>query len=222
MTEQEARTELAYAYRVADYLGFSDFVFGHISLRCDNGFLIKKPFVPFQKVTPDNLEFVAQDAEPNPFQDFGVHRAILGENPRLHAVMHVHSTAISVVAAGDGRIDPVCQTSMIVSSMMTKHPYSSPFVFERNHEELVRKASEYQFVLLMNHGFLTAGRSIGAVVFNSYLFEEACRVQVQLNAGGRGFNVPEAAKDVASAFLLLRKYQKSEAMWEGLKSCITL
>jgi ribulose-5-phosphate 4-epimerase/fuculose-1-phosphate aldolase len=222
VNEQEARTELAYAYRVADYLGFSDFVFGHISLRCDNGFLIKKPFMPFKSVTPDNLSLITWESKPEPFQDFGFHRAILGGNRLLNAVMHVHSTAISVVAAGDGQIDPVCQASMIVAACMTKHAYSGAAVFEQQYDDLLKKASEHNFVLMMNHGLLTAGRSIGAVVFNSYLFEEACKVQVEINAGRKGFNVPEAAKELASIFVLLRKYQQSTEMWEGMKSCITL
>lgn len=222
MTAEEARRELAYAYRIADMLGLSDFVFGHISLRCDAGFLIKKPMIPFSKVTPDNLDWWHLQAEDKLFSDFGIHRHVLKKHNHLDAVLHVHSTAISTIASGDGNLEPASQHAMIVNSSLTTHEYQKPFVFEQQFEDLLYKIGYFDFVLLKNHGFVTAGRTLSAVMFNAYLFEEACKVQVQLNGSFKPVKVPEAAAEKDGALLLLRKYQRSYTLWEGLKSCITL
>jgi ribulose-5-phosphate 4-epimerase/fuculose-1-phosphate aldolase len=224
MNEEEARFELAYAYRIADMLGFSDFVFGHISLRYKDGFFIKSPFTPFSKVTPWNLIYCRFDEQETLFSDFGIHRAVLTSHPHLdlNVVLHIHSTAISVIASGQGEFDSANQHAMLVNSSLARHAYKGSLVFEQQLDELVQMAAEHDFVILMNHGFLTADKTLGAALFNAYLFEEACKIQVQLNASDKTVLVPAAAYYPQGAKALLRKYQRSSTLWEELKSCITL
>ena len=56
------------------------------------------------------------------------------------------------------------------------------------------------FLMLRNHGLLTAGKSIADAFLSMYTFESACQIQLAAQAGGELVQVhPEIVKGVAEA-----------------------
>jgi len=106
--ERHARRRLAACYRVFDYLGWTESIFNHITLRVpgpETVFLINPFGLHYSEVTASNL--VAVDIEGHPVRPaehpinlagFVTHSAIHGHIPKAHCVMHTHTTTGRAVA----------------------------------------------------------------------------------------------------------------------------
>ena len=86
------------------------------------------------------------------------------------------------------------------------------------------------FLVLRNHGLLTVGKSIADAFLSMYTFENACRIQIDAQAGGALIEVdPRIVQGVAQALKvqtggmggafvwpsLLRKLDKSDASYRN-------
>src|ERR1700739_1831410 len=110
--EPQARRRLAACYRVFDYLGWTESIFNHITLRVpgpETIFLINPFGLHYSEVTASNL--IAVDIEGHPVRPaeypinlagFVTHSAIHGHIPAAHCVMHTHTTTGSAVACLEG------------------------------------------------------------------------------------------------------------------------
>ena len=113
LSEHELRVELAAAYRIFDYLGWTQLIYGHITARIpgpEAQFLINPYGLMYHEVTASNL--VKVDLDGNIVGDsdypvnpagFTIHSAVHGAREDVCCVMHTHTTAgMAVAATTDG------------------------------------------------------------------------------------------------------------------------
>src|SRR5262245_45170072 len=109
--EQALRVQLAAAYRVADYLGWSELIYTHISVRVpgpEHHFLINPYGLSFDEITASSL--VKIDLDGNPVGDqrykankagFMIHSAIHMARADAACVWHMHTLPGMAVAGQD-------------------------------------------------------------------------------------------------------------------------
>src|SRR5499425_705428 len=100
--ERHARRGLAACYRVFDYLGWTESIFNHITLRVpgpETFFLINPFGLHYREVTASKLVAVDINGSPVRPTDYPVnlagfvtHSAIHTAIPAAHCVMHTHTT----------------------------------------------------------------------------------------------------------------------------------
>ena len=208
------KEELAACYKISDHYGLSDLTFGHISCRVDNGFYIKVPMMSFKSVTADNLKFIEIDAVTKSFNDFGIHNKIYKNITECGAIMHVHTDAICAIAASSDRILNISQPASLVNTSFADYEYESNLLFDGDYSSLINLCKEYQFILMRNHGFITTGKTLQQVFFNTYMFDKACRIQLMSrNPKELASNITDKTRELA---LLLKFHQTKKDLWKNL------
>ena len=105
-TEAELRAELAACYRLFDWLGWTELIFNHITVRLPGGagskphYLINPFGLHYAEVMADNLVKIDLDGHSPDDANaqvnragFVIHSAIHGARDDAHCIMHVHTTA---------------------------------------------------------------------------------------------------------------------------------
>ncbi len=109
-TERETRIELAAAYRLVDYFGWTELIYGHLTARVPgpgHHFLINPYGLNYDEITASNL--VKIDVDGNIVEDtpypvnkagFVIHSAVhMVEDSDNHVVMHTHTRAGMAISA---------------------------------------------------------------------------------------------------------------------------
>lgn len=192
--EWQVRVQLAAAYRLVALFGWDDLVFTHISARVPgpaHHFLINPYGMLFEEITASALVKVALDGakvmdspyEINP-AGFTIHSCIHGAREDVHCVMHTHSlNGIAVSAQRQGLL-PVSQQSLFVLASLAYHGYEGVALNAAEQPRLVHDLGGRMYLMLRNHGLLTAAGSIADAFLAMYVFEAACTIQVRAQSGG--------------------------------------
>ena len=191
--EWSMRVDLAAAYRLVAHFGWDDLVFTHLSARVpgpEHHFLINPYGMLFDEITASSL--VKVDLDGNVVMDspyainpagFTIHSAVHGTREDAACVIHVHSiNGIAVSAQAHGLL-PISQQSIFVLSSLGYHDYEGVALHEDEKPRLVRDLGKNRYLMLRNHGLLTAARSVADAFVSMYLFEAACTIQVRALAG---------------------------------------
>lgn len=192
--EWQRRCDLAAAYRLVRLFGWDDLVFTHISARVpgpEHHFLINPYGFLFEEITASSLVKVDLDGKPvmktphfiNP-AGFTIHSAVHSAREDAHCVMHVHSLNGIAVSAQKGGLLPISQQSLFVLASLGYHDYEGVALNADEKPRLVRDLGDKAFLMLRNHGLLTAGGTVADAFLAMYLFEAACMIQVRAQSGG--------------------------------------
>src|SRR6202165_3798451 len=185
--EWQTRVDLAAAYRLVALYGWDDLVFTHLSARVpgpEHHFLINPYGMMFEEITASSL--VKVDIEGNIVMDtpypinpagFTIHGAIHAARDNAHCVLHVHSINGVAVSAQKNGVLPISQQSLLVLSSLGYHDYEGLALNEDEKPRLVRDLGDKNFLMLRNHGLLTAAASIAEAFAMMYFFEVSCRAQ---------------------------------------------
>ena len=106
--EWRLRRELADFYHLVDYMGWTELIFNHISVRLpgtSHHYLVNPFGLNYSEVTSENLIKVSADGHlvepsdyaPNP-AGFALHGAIHEHRADVSCIAHTHTTAVSAVA----------------------------------------------------------------------------------------------------------------------------
>ncbi|MGH8540084.1 MAG: class II aldolase/adducin family protein [Stenotrophobium sp.] len=192
--EWEARVNLAAAYRLVAAYGWDDLVFTHISARVPGGehhFLINPYGFMFEEITASSLVKVdlhGKKVMESPYNinpaGFTIHSAVHAAREDAQCVMHVHSLNGVAVSAQKNGLLPISQQSLFVLSSLAYHDYEGVALNEDEKPRLVRDLGEHNFLMLRNHGLLTAGATPADAFLFMYLFEASCMIQVRAQVGG--------------------------------------
>ena len=200
--EWQVRVDLAAAYRLVALYGWDDLVFTHISARVPgpaHHFLINPYGMMFDEITASSLvkidlggaKVLESPYEINP-AGFTIHSCIHAARPDVACVMHVHSlNGIAVSAQRQGLL-PISQQSLFVLASLAYHDYEGIALKAEEQPRLVQDLGEKTFLMLRNHGLLTAAASMADAFLAMYVFEAACTIQVRAQSGG-GELIPIAA-----------------------------
>ena len=190
------RRQLAAAYRLVDYFGWTELIYGHLTARVPG----EQAALPDQPVRPElrrghGLE-PGQDrhrrqrrrAEPAPGQlrrlrhplghPHGQCRAPQGGDAHPHPRRHGGLRPEGRPAADlDGRRPPS-------TARLAYHDYEGPSLELDERGRLLASLGENQAMMLRNHGLLVTGRSVPEAFLRLYRLERACQIQIDAAAAG--------------------------------------
>jgi ribulose-5-phosphate 4-epimerase/fuculose-1-phosphate aldolase len=106
--------------------------------------------------------------------------------------MHIHSLNGVAVAAQKQGLLPISQQSMFVLASLAYHDYEGVALDAAEQPRLVADLGDKSYLMLRNHGLLTAGSSPADAFLYMYIFESACAIQVRAQSGGQELiRIPE-------------------------------
>jgi ribulose-5-phosphate 4-epimerase/fuculose-1-phosphate aldolase len=200
--EWDVRVNLAAAYRLIALYGWDDLVFTHVSVRVpgsEHHFLINPYGMLFEEITASSLVKIGLDGRKildsphdiNP-AGFTIHSCIHAAREDVACVMHIHSLNGVAVAAQKQGLLPISQQSLFVLASLAYHDYEGVALNAAEQPRLVADLGDRSFLMLRNHGLLTAGSSPADAFLFMYLFESACAIQVRAQSGGQELiRIPE-------------------------------
>lgn len=195
--EWQLRCDLAACYRLVAHYGWSDLVFTHISAKLpasvagdEHQFLINPYGLMFDEITASSL--VKVDMQCNKLQHspfpvnpagFVIHSAVHEARPDVGCVLHTHTRAGVAVSAQASGLLPISQQSTFVLASLAYHVYEGVAFRDDEKPRLQADMGNANFLMLRNHGLLTAGPTIADAFLAMYVFENACRIQIDALAG---------------------------------------
>ena len=192
--EQGLRVQLAAAYRMVDYYGWTEQIYGHLTARVpgpEAHFLINPFGLNYDEVTASNLvkincdgEIVEGDHTVNR-AGFVIHSAVHMANTETHkCVMHTHTRAGMAVAAVKGGLQLISMASTGFYGQLSYHDYEGVSLDTDERERLLDDLGDNSAMILRNHGLLTTGRSVPEAFQRLYRLERSCQVQVDASSSG--------------------------------------
>jgi ribulose-5-phosphate 4-epimerase/fuculose-1-phosphate aldolase len=210
-SERELRVELAAAYRIFDYLGWTSQIYGHITMRVpgpERHFLINPFGLRYDEVTASNLvkidldgNIVEPSEHPVNFAGFIIHGAIHATREDAHCIMHTHTQAGMVMAALRDPIRPLDFSGASLHNRVAYHDFQGVHADYSDREALVEDLGDKNMMVLRNHGLLACGRTVASAYQRLFTLETACRVQTAALALNVPLNdvPPEVAEKHANA-----------------------
>lgn len=194
--EWQLRVELAAAYRMVDYFGWCELIYGHLTAKVpgpDLHFLINPYGLNYDEVTASNL--VKIDVEGNKIDTenpygvnqagFVIHSAVHMAHSELHqVVMHTHSRSGMAIAAVKEGVLPISMGSTAFVDRISYHDYEGVSLYLDERDRIVESLGDNHAMVLKNHGLLTTGRTVAEAFLWLYRLERAA--QVQIDAGSAG------------------------------------
>jgi len=187
--EQAVRIDLAIAYRLFDWLGITDVIHTHISVRVPNEHtqFLQLPYGHlFAEARASNM--VKCDVNGGIISDptglgisrggFSIHSAIHQAKAGAVCVMHAHSEATIAVANYRAGLLPLSQHALRFYGKVGYLDYSGLFDSEEKRAALPQALGDGDVLMLRNHGPLVVGKSVRECFSRMYYLERACRMQV--------------------------------------------
>lgn len=193
--EREVRIQLAAAYRLVDYFGWTELIYGHLTARVPgpaNHFLINRWGLNYDEVTASNLVKIDIDGKPVSgsaeqvnYAGFVLHSAIhMTHSDENNVVMHTHTRAGMAVAALEEGLLPTSMFATTFYNNLGYHEYEGAALYLDERERIVKSLGAAKAMILRNHGLLTVGRTVPECFLRLYRLERACQVQLDAAAAG--------------------------------------
>ena len=211
-TEQELRVELAACYRIFDYLGWTELIYNHITVKLpgnDHHFLINPYGLHYSEVTASNL--VKVDIHGNIMEDTEytvnpagilIHTAVHGAREDVQCITHTHTDAGMAVACSTGGLRTDNFYSALLQNRVAYHDFEGLTVLDDEKPRLIANIGNRNLLILRNHGLLTCGRSIPEAFYNMWALQRSCEVQVACDATGKNI-IPVSDEILAKAEQLM-------------------
>ena len=187
-TERDLRTQLAACYRIFDYMGWSEMIFNHITVKIpgdEHHFLINPYGLHYSEVTASNLVKVDIDGNIVEETDYAVnpagiliHTAIHAARPEVHCIAHTHTSAGMAVACSEKGLRNDNFYSALLHNRIAYHDFEGITVMDDEKPRLVANLGDKTLLILRNHGLLACGRTIPEAFMNLWSLERSCEVQV--------------------------------------------
>ena len=214
-TEKELRIQLAACYRIFDYLGWSELIFNHITVKIpgpNEHFLINPYGLHYSEVTASNLLKVDLNANvigdspyrPNP-AGMLIHSAIHEARADAHCVTHLHTDAAMTIACQQDGLRSDHFYSVLLHGQVAYHDFEGLTVAPGEKVRLVENLGNKNQLILRNHGILSCGRSIPEAFLNTWILQRSCEIQAAVDMSGKP-NIP-IAREIADKSEELLKIQ---------------
>ncbi|MCA8031001.1 class II aldolase/adducin family protein [Burkholderia cepacia] len=195
-TEAGLRRDLAACYRLFDWLGWSELIFNHITVRLADEagqparYLINPFGLHYSEVTAENLLCI--DLEGNSRQDspygvnragFVIHSAVHGAREDAHCIMHVHTTAGCAISCKESGLRHDNFYSAMLYDDIAYHDYEGVTTKTDEQPRLVASLGTRNHMILRNHGLLAVGPNIPTTFNRLWVMQRACEIQLASDAG---------------------------------------
>ncbi len=231
--EWQLRVNLAACYRLAALYGWSDLIFTHISAKLpDDGsgkerFLINPYGLFFDEMTASDLLVVDLEGSlQGPARGnvnragFVIHSTIHAARPDVQCVLHTHSKPGVAVSIQEDGLLPLSQQSTLILDSLAYHDYQGVAVHDAERASLAGDLGHREYMILRNHGLLTASRSIAEAFMAMYFLESACQIQLAAQGSLRLRQVTdEVLSEVEDTVRIMEAsapMSRSELVWPGL------
>ena len=193
--EWDVRVKLAAAYRLIDYYGWTEQIYGHLTARVpgpDDHFLINPWGLNYEEVTASNLvkidvdgNVIAGGESPVNFAGFIIHSAIhMTRSAENLVVMQTHTRAGMAIAAIKEGLLPVSMFATVFHNRLGYHEYEGASLYPDERERIVQSLGPHKALILKNHGLMAVGRTVPECFLRLYRLERACQVQLDAAAAG--------------------------------------
>ena len=199
-SEAELRKDLAACYRLFDWLGWTELIFNHITVRVpDRGagtaeYLINPFGLHYAEVTPENLVRITLDGEITDGSKsqvnragFVIHSAIHEARDDAHCIMHMHTTEGCAVSCKEEGLRHDNFYSAMLYGDVGYHDYEGVTTNADEQPRLVASLGGRNHLVLRNHGLLAAGPDVPTAFNRLWTLQRACEIQLASDAG-RGPN----------------------------------
>jgi ribulose-5-phosphate 4-epimerase/fuculose-1-phosphate aldolase len=186
--EWALRVELAAMYRVFDYLGWTELIYNHITLRVpgpERHYLINPFGLNYNEVTARNLVKIntkgdVLDGSKYPVNRAGfvIHSAVHAARHDAQCVMHTHTTAGVAVACKDGGLRADNFYSAMLYGDVAYHEFEGVTTDINECPRLVKSLGDKSVMILRNHGLLVTGPHVPETLRLMYTVQRACEVQM--------------------------------------------
>lgn len=194
--EWDLRVQLAAAYRMVDWFGWCELIYGHLTAKVpgpDLHFLINPYGLNYDEVTASNLVKIDVDGNKidtdNPYPvnqaGFVIHSAVhMAHSENHQVVMHTHSRAGMALAAVKEGVQPISMGSTAFVDRISYHDYEGVSLYLDERDRIVESLGDNHAMVLKNHGLLTTGRTVAEAFLWLYRLERAAQVQIDAGAAG--------------------------------------
>ena len=222
--EWDLRVKLAAAYRLVDYYGWTEQIYGHLTARVpgpDDHFLINPWGLNYDEVTASNLVKIDVDGKVVTggehavnYAGFVIHSAIhMTRSDENHVVMHTHTRAGMAIAAIKEGLLPVSMFATVFHGRLGYHEYEGASLYLDERDRIVRSLGPHKAMILRNHGLMAVGKTVPECFLRLYRLERACQVQLDAAAAGTLDLVSPEVADRSAADL--DSYQGMQPSAEG-------
>ena len=197
------REDLAALYRAAAHAGWQDITLNHFTARvppcmdasgAPDRFLIKPTDMMFEEVTASCLLCFTLDDEkvyPSPFDkspaSFNIHGTVLNARPDIGCTMHLHTNAGAALSTLEGGLKFLSQYAMRFWGKVSYHNYEGLVHGDDRAEceTMTRNLGKNFVLILLNHGTMVCGRTVGEAFLFCHYLERAAEIQMQAFASGQ-------------------------------------
>jgi ribulose-5-phosphate 4-epimerase/fuculose-1-phosphate aldolase len=187
--ERAVRRDLAIAYRLFDWLGITDLIHTHISVRVpgETEQFLQLPYGHLfgearasSMVKCDVAGRILADSSGLGISKggFAIHSAIHMARRDAVCVMHAHSEATIAVANYRDGLLPLSQHALRFYGKLGYLDYCGLFDTAEKRAALPAALGAGDVLMLRNHGPLVVGKSVRECFSRMYYLERACRMQV--------------------------------------------
>ena len=193
--EWHARVDLAAAYRLTHFYGWTSVVYNHITLRVPgtDSFLINPFGLTYDEITASNLVLIDLDGNKLDNNDWPVNRAGYlihsaihrARSDDLHCVMHTHEPISQTMSALNVTAVPLVQEGCQLFERIGYHEFQGIVLDESEQEDLIAAMGATNHTLVLkNHGLITAGPNVAWAFVRHQLFIRNSDVQLRALASG--------------------------------------
>ena len=185
--EWALRIQLAYCYRLVDYLGWTETIFNHISARLPgpgHQYLVNPFGLNYNEVTPANLlkvDLAGNLVEPSGYKanpaGFALHSAIHGAREELHCVLHTHTTPISAVTLKQAGFQHNDFYGAQLYGRVGYHAFEGITLFAEEKDRMIASLGDKNILVLRNHGVAVCERDIPRAFFLLWTVQRAAEIQ---------------------------------------------
>ena len=190
--EWRLRCELTDFYHLVDFLGWTELIFNHISVRLPGTahHYLMNPFgLNYVEITPQNLIKVGVDGrlvEPSEYPGnpagFALHGAIHETRADVACVAHTHTTAVSAVAMKLGGFDHNNFYSAQFYGRVGYHDFEGITLYDDERSRMIASLGDKHVLVLRNHGVAVCERDIPTTFALLWVVQRAAEIQCQAGA----------------------------------------
>jgi ribulose-5-phosphate 4-epimerase/fuculose-1-phosphate aldolase len=190
--ERRLRRELTDFYHLVEFMGWSELIFNHISVRlpgAEHHYLVNPFGLNYDEITPDNLLKVGVDGrlveparyEANP-AGFALHGAIHQARADVACVAHTHTTAVSAVAMKRGGFDHGNFYGAQFFGRVGYHDFEGITLYAEERERMLASLGDKHVLVLRNHGVAVCERDIPVTFMLLWTVQRAAEIQCRSSA----------------------------------------
>lgn len=179
MSEAMIRASIVAACLELNRSGLNQGTSGNLSVRWRDGLLITPTGLPYDRMTPEDIVFLAMDGRATganrPSSEWRFHRDIMAAKPEVGAVVHAHPAYATIIAIMGLEIPPLhYMVTVAGGATIPLAPYAT-FGTEELSRHVVAALADRTACLLEHHGMIATGPTLDKAMWLAVEVETLAR-----------------------------------------------